>query len=183
MVDAASKDKVLDRIRKFINLAASPNLKEAQNAAMQACALIRENGLDVVDPDKIDALYVRESDLQAKVKELEAAKLEVAKDTEWLPLTSGSMYHRTSTCQPVGYYVGRPVTTARPPMTAPVLLRKSKGGVKYDGNKCLQCSKVLPVGEEALWQDKVGMWCPNTNCYQDWLVAQNAVGSFNPLTP
>jgi len=40
---------VVERVRKLVALAASPNENEARNAAALACRLIREHGLELVD--------------------------------------------------------------------------------------------------------------------------------------
>ncbi len=41
---------VLDRVQKLLALAASPNANEARNAAFLAAKLIREHGLQLVEP-------------------------------------------------------------------------------------------------------------------------------------
>jgi hypothetical protein len=41
---------IVDRVRKLVALAASPNEHESRSAAAMACRLIREHGLAVVDP-------------------------------------------------------------------------------------------------------------------------------------
>ena len=40
----------LDRVKRLIALTTSDNPNEARNAAQQACRIIREQGLEVVDP-------------------------------------------------------------------------------------------------------------------------------------
>lgn len=44
----------VEKVRKLIELAGSPNMEEARTAAYQACRLIRELGLAVVEPKTVD---------------------------------------------------------------------------------------------------------------------------------
>ena len=43
----------IDRVKRLIALTASDNPNEARNAAQQACRIIREQGLEVVDPKAV----------------------------------------------------------------------------------------------------------------------------------
>lgn len=52
------RGRVLDRVKKLIALASSPNLEEARTAAFQACKLIREHELVVVRKEATRTLDV-----------------------------------------------------------------------------------------------------------------------------
>lgn len=183
IVKSESKDAILSRIRKFINLAANINQKEAERAAMAACALIRQHRLDVVDPDTIDQLYEQESTLKLKIKELEEApRDDVYLPPSWGPTrASGSSGIATYSTQS---FPNTSAPQAQPPMMTPVMMTKAKGGLHWAAD-CKHCGTRLNQGDEGLWQKNVGVWCPHTSCYQDWRAAQRGtpVTRTSPFTP
>lgn len=190
--------KTLDKIRKLINLASSNNLQEAQQAAWRACALIREHGIDVVDPDTIDAVYQELSTAQAQLREKPsgsafdpaalgaqlgadfATALDAAALGDWATISLKTPRGSRHTTQ----YHARPPKSQQPPpvqpMTAPIRLQQRFR------TPCRYCGAVQAQGAEILWQKDVGTWCATTSCYQDWLAngkqpkGAKVVPDFNP---
>lgn len=178
MGSTPDKDAVIEKVRKLINLAASTNQREAERAAFKACALIRDHGLDVCDPDVIDGVYKTQQQLEDQVRRLEAAT--ESYDGGWAPSMKPLKNYghvATSTSVPLSGGVSAPkYTAAPPPMTVPVAL---KGGSKFDAI-CLQCGGHIKAGDPALWQKGKGMWHQTTDCYQKWVAAQQATSAFDP---
>ena len=188
--------KVLDRVRKFINLAAGTGA-EAEAAAWKACALIRQYGLDVINPVELNTTYDELAAAKNRVKELEAARVTATDPDDDLhtvlnPSWAANPFAARTPAQPghtarvytapgpptpsnyVPFVYGAPVQATaappqqQPPMTAPRHVAASK----FNG-KCSHCGKALAQGEPILWQKAVGVWCPTTSCYQDWAALKN----------
>lgn len=104
------RETTLDKVRKLINLAASPNLQEAQHAAYKACALIRDLGLDVCNPDEIDAVYESLADAQAQVRQLERGRPRSSEDPDPFRQRAGF-----SGVVPPGQWGSPSYSTASPP--------------------------------------------------------------------
>lgn len=191
------------RIKAMIQQASSKQ-GDGQLAAWQACALIRKFGLDIVDPTLVDTLHKEIHGLKA---ELEAAKAGFDDGPAVNPGVVGGLgWAQTAqvqqfwTQQPQG---PAPAPAANPnwfaqthqpappvapppvvpppvsPMTAPVYIASSK----FAG-RCKHCGKTLDVGDPVRWQKSVGVWCPTTSCYSDWLNNQHQAAAFtSPFTP
>jgi hypothetical protein len=144
------RESTLDKVRKLINLAASPNLREAERAAHKACALIRDMGLDVCDPDEIDAVYRSLADRDARIHQLESGP---APDTP--PSFVAASYSYAAMSQPAA--------APQPPMTAPTFLQHSK----FAG-QCKFCRARYNAGDPIRWWKGVGSWCGTKDCYQQW---------------
>lgn len=183
-----TKESAVEKVRKLINLASSPNLKEAEHAAHKACALIRAHGLDVCDPDEIDAIYQQQATLEARVKQLEAPK-EVVNDLDYSNFAQNSTFaqkvgYATATNTPFGVVQGPAVkgqsvyvniNTAQasyPPMTAPRWISS-----RFD-DQCKQCRKRYTVGESVFWMKGAGAWC-SEQCYTIWGAAKKGVSGVN----
>lgn len=173
-------ETVLDKVRKLINLAASPNLKEAERAAYKACALIREAGLDVCDPTEIDAIYKELATAQNTVRQLETHRSAPDDADDWLRasgiFTGGFHTGGFQTANPPPPRTTAPrftssPTSTQPPMTHPVTISSS-----LFAGKCKFCQKPYQKGDRILWMKNVGSWCPTTDCYNNWKAAQ----AFNP---
>ena len=198
----------VERIKAMIQQASS-NQGDGQLAAWRACALIRKFGLDIVDPSLVDTLHKEIHGLKA---ELEATKAGAPDDDVWQPRpaqplggthqTHQTFWTQTSQHVPQTAAVSphaspnwfgqqappTPVPQAPPPppgvgpagspMVAPVYIASSK----FAG-KCKQCGKVIDVGDPVRWLKSVGVWCPTTSCYSDWLNRQNQAAAWtSPFT-
>lgn len=191
------------RIKAMIQQASSKQ-GDGQLAAWQACALIRKFGLDIVDPTLVDTLHKEIHGLKA---ELEAAKAGFDDGGPVNVNTGSSGWSQTAqvqqfwTQQPQGAPVPRaapapatnpnwfaqthqpapptpapfvpPAPPASSPMTAPVYIASSK----FAG-RCKHCGKTIDVGDPVRWQKGVGVWCPTTSCYSDWLNNQNQAAAW-----
>jgi hypothetical protein len=198
----------VERIKAMIQQASS-NQGDGQLAAWRACALIRKFGLDIVDPSLVDTLHKEIHTLRA---ELEAAKAGmVDEDTGWQPRPTtppaGVQGLWTQTFQNLNTGAVGPSPFANPnwfgqqappptpvpqapppppgvgpggsPMMAPAYIASSK----FAG-KCKTCGKVIDVGDPVRWLKSIGVWCPTTSCYADWLNKQNQAAAWtSPFTP
>lgn len=170
--DTEKPDAPLDRIRKLINLASSTNRQEADRAAYMACALIREHGLDIVDPDQINEIYESTARLEAKVQQLEAVKPVHVND----PDADTFNFNRAKT-RPAPAPFSTPYSNIphksqqRPsqqrPLDAPVAITSKFAGV------CKQCGVRHGIGDQLVWMPGIpkGVWCGNA-CYQQWKKGQ-----------
>lgn len=174
-------NQTLDRVRKLINLASSSNLKEAEVAAFRACALIRDYGLDIIDPDDIDAIYEENKALTAKVKELEAANTITEDHTSPLTMTGAYVHGATQwpSAASSGYVPYAPPAQQQAPMTPRPL-----AALRFAG-QCRCCGKTINQGEPGLWIKGKGVWC-NDHCYDAWTTGQTLkakAAAFNPFGP
>ncbi len=178
----------VEQVKKFVNLAASPNLAEAKNAAYKACQLIRALGLDIVDPEAINQVFVELADAQKQVKQLSAG---AAPNLGSLTLDSlTDVIHRMNAPPPhvsapssgrwrrpvldpvdstdyddiLRNLRGIPLKPDPSPMTAPVDITTD-----YDRQACLYCKRSIRRGEKARWMKGQGIWCPlPADCYKNW---------------
>lgn len=195
--DPAAKldSKKVEQVKKFVNLAASANLAEAKNAAYKACQLIRQLGLDIVDPEEVNKVFVELAETQKQVKQLEAGA-PAAKTLTVDSMTAA--INRLNTPPSVPY---RPPTSSADPFDPDDIfsrdLQAALRGVptkpqyqspprpsnarndpmmapvtmqaQYDQQPCLYCKKVLRRGDQIRWQRGVGIWCPlPAECYKHW---------------
>jgi hypothetical protein len=187
----------VERIKAMIQQASS-NQGDGQLAAWRACALIRKFGLDIVDPSLVDNLHKEIHGLKAQ---LEAAKAGFDDGGPTTPVT-GMGFAQTASVQQFwtqqpqaaapranpNWFAGQqapptPVPQAPPPppgvgpagspMSAPAYIAHSK----FAG-KCKTCGKVIDVGDPVRWLKSVGVWCPTTSCYADWLNKQNQAAAW-----
>ena len=180
-----AEDKVLDAVRKLVNLAASPHRAEAESAAFRACQLIRKYGLEIIDPAEMDKLLQANTELQERVRLLEQTVGPVGGKTQQ------SNYGGFSATPPNSWYqaayhaassqtVPPPSAATGPsaPMTAPRFIAQSQ----FDG-KCYFCGTPFRRGDSILWMRGVGTWCANgKDCYQQWDARQKARAAAGPHT-
>ena len=200
--DTPEKRKArLEGIRKLIQQASSKE-GDGQTAAWRACALIRKFGLDIIDPELLDAVYKENHELKLLVETTKPkpSRWDPDEDDDFIDPFSGGFAGLAGTRRHPGATptVPRPVPprpappptpppppAAQPPswaqgqpMTAPIFIAQSK----FAG-KCKQCGKVINVGDPVRWMKSTGVWCPTTSCYDVWLNGQSAAASFNPFGP
>lgn len=210
--DTPEKRKLrIERLKAMIQQASSKE-GDGQQAAWKACAIIRKFGLDIVDPVLVDSLHEENHRLRVQLEAAkQGADLTDPDVDQWGASSSGN-FGSVSMNQPVGGGFGGaqppnssffssfsggfggagktktkpaatqptqpPVAAQQPAMGAPRLLQSSA----FAG-KCKQCGKVINKGDPVKWQKSVGVWCPTTSCYNDWLTNQSSAANFNPFTP
>jgi hypothetical protein len=137
---------VLERVRKLIALAASPNVEEARSAAFLACSLIREHSMALSMPAE-EGRFQKIND--------------VTKDpfSDFFGSTAGK--------------APRPITAEdlqrnKPPRAPPVQPKgKRRRGkrspvVKLTNRypmQCRGCGVSVPVGATIYWRDRLGSVC------------------------
>jgi hypothetical protein len=206
LADTPEKRKArLDGIRKLIQLACSKE-GDGREAAWRACALIRKFGLDIIDPELLDAVYKENHALKQLVETTrpKPSRWDPDEDDDFIdPLSwqsgwaglSGSRHPGATPTAPrqPPRPTPQPVPPAPPPpqpppswatqgagapMTAPIFIQQSK----FAG-KCKHCGKVINVGDPVRWMKSTGVWCPTTSCYNDWVNGVTQAANFNPFGP